>query len=288
MSDGSNSAPSTADVDLFTQGDDSPFDAIRRTDTAGEFWSARELMPMLGYAKWERFEDTIERALISARIAGGEQGFSRCREDGRSSSTGYARDNYRLSRHACYLVAMVGDVNKPEIATALGYFAVRTREAETATPVLPQSYAEALRELAASVELVESERAARVAAEAERDRMEPAASAWDQLVADGGDHLVGDVAKVLQRAGIDTGPNRLFKTLREYGWVYRTGERGPWRAKQYAVSSGWLVHRMTTGSHERTDGRVVANPPQVRITKKGLLALHARMSRGVLELVVSQ
>ncbi|MFI5934739.1 hypothetical protein [Actinoplanes sp. NPDC051494] len=30
---------------------DSLFDAIRRTDGAGEFWSARELMGPLGYTK---------------------------------------------------------------------------------------------------------------------------------------------------------------------------------------------------------------------------------------------
>lgn len=289
MSHDSNPAPGVADLDLFNQDAQSPFDAICRTDVDGEFWSARELMPMLGYAKWERFEDTIERALISARIAGGEQGFSRCREDGRSSSTGYARDNYRLSRHACYLVAMVGDVNKPEIAAALGYFAVRTREAETAaaTLALPKSYAEALRELAESVERTETERAAREVAERRVTELAPAATAWEQLVAEGGDHLVGDVAKVLQRAGIDTGPRRLYDTLSDLGWVYRGGDRA-WRPMQRAITSGWLVERLT-GTHENPQtGERLANPPQVRVTAKGVEALHARMSRAALALVVNQ
>ena len=41
----------------------SPFDAIRRTREDGStYWSARELMPYLGYEKWERFAEAIERA----------------------------------------------------------------------------------------------------------------------------------------------------------------------------------------------------------------------------------
>jgi DNA-damage-inducible protein D len=119
-------------------GSGSPFDAIRQTvGNSGEYWSARDLMPLLGYDKWERFEDTIERAITAANIAGGEGGFSRHREE--LPGGGRPRTNYRLSRHACYLVAMVGDVNKPAVAAALAYFAVRTRQAETAPAFDPAS-----------------------------------------------------------------------------------------------------------------------------------------------------
>ena len=37
----------------------SPFDAIK---LPGDRWSARDLMPMLGYDKWQNFESAIERA----------------------------------------------------------------------------------------------------------------------------------------------------------------------------------------------------------------------------------
>ena len=42
----------------------SPFDSIRHYDSQGnEFWYARELMKIMGYSKWERFNGVIETAI---------------------------------------------------------------------------------------------------------------------------------------------------------------------------------------------------------------------------------
>lgn len=44
----------------------SPFDTIRQVREDGtEYWSARDLMPLLGYQKWERFEGAVERAITA-------------------------------------------------------------------------------------------------------------------------------------------------------------------------------------------------------------------------------
>ncbi len=45
----------------------SQFDAIihKEEDINIEFWFARELMPLLGYERWENFEKVVRRAMES-------------------------------------------------------------------------------------------------------------------------------------------------------------------------------------------------------------------------------
>jgi DNA-damage-inducible protein D len=111
------------------------FDAIKQTNVYGvEYWSARDLMPLLGYGKnWQNFETAINKAMIA------------CEENGQikenhfnasikkvSIGSGAEREvnDYALTRLACYLIAMNGNPRKPEIAAAQNYFAVSTRENE--------------------------------------------------------------------------------------------------------------------------------------------------------------
>ena len=123
----------------------SPFDAIRRTREDGaEYWSARDLMPLLGYPEWREFRPAVERAWKSAEAQGHapEDLFGVITEKG----LGRPREDVHLSRFACYLVAMNGDPRKPEVAAAQAYFAVRTNEAEVRQQhALPTTFAEALR-----------------------------------------------------------------------------------------------------------------------------------------------
>ncbi len=94
-----------------------------------EFWSARDLMPMLGYVKWQKFLETIARAKEACKT-------SNLMVEGHflpapvKSSGGRPREDYFLSRYACYLIAQNGDPRKPQIALAQTYFATQTRKQE--------------------------------------------------------------------------------------------------------------------------------------------------------------
>lgn len=118
----------------------SPFDTIRQVRADGsEFWSARDLMPLLGYDRWERVPDVVERAKASATASGHD--VDTLFRASSEKSGGRPRENFELARFACYLVAMNGDPRKAQVADAQAYFAVRTREAETTTAAaqLPMS-----------------------------------------------------------------------------------------------------------------------------------------------------
>jgi DNA-damage-inducible protein D len=114
----------------------SPFDAIRRYDKHGnEYWSARELQSLLGYAKWQKFEDTIQRAIKACENSGNdpEPNFTRSgKVSGKGKYGNYPVADYHMTRYACYLVAMIGDSHKEEIAAAQTYFAIQTRRQELA------------------------------------------------------------------------------------------------------------------------------------------------------------
>jgi len=104
----------------------SPFDSIKRIDHEGcEYWLARELMKLLGYVKWQRFEDAIERSKISLENSKGNPGEHFTHLPGAATGKGRFGDDYRLSRYACYLVVISADPRKSEIAQAQSYFAAK-------------------------------------------------------------------------------------------------------------------------------------------------------------------
>ncbi|MDE6703891.1 MAG: DNA damage-inducible protein D [Muribaculaceae bacterium] len=109
------------------------FESIAIDYEGVECWSARELYPLLGYARWDRFKDVLVRAKESCENAG-EKTSNHFADAGKMVSVGSGAerqiDDVMLTRYACYLVAQNGDPRKPEIAFAQNYFAVQTRRAE--------------------------------------------------------------------------------------------------------------------------------------------------------------
>ncbi|GAB3125765.1 phage antirepressor KilAC domain-containing protein [Glaciibacter psychrotolerans] len=110
----------------------------------------------------------------------------------------------------------------------------------------------------------------------------PKVQAWDELASADGDYEVADAAKILARAGIETGQARLFKQLADLGWIFR-GSHGKWKAFQTAVDAGYLAEKPMSHYHPKT-GAVVLDPPQVRVTVRGLERLRVRL--GSLDLAV--
>src|SRR5258705_12184582 len=85
------------------------------------FWYARAFMALLGYESFQSFEQAINRAIGTCSTLGISvvENFQQCERD----IDGVAARDYKLSRFACYLVAMNGDVRKPSVAAAQAYFA---------------------------------------------------------------------------------------------------------------------------------------------------------------------
>lgn len=110
------------------------FEELKKVNEHGvEYWSARDLQPLLGYSKWQRFENAIEKAIASCKQSGNDSTHHFAgtgKEIIVNNGASQVVDNYHLSRFACYLIAQNGDPRKPEIAHAQKYFAIQTRRQE--------------------------------------------------------------------------------------------------------------------------------------------------------------
>lgn len=110
----------------------SPFDALKQvTEQGAEYWSARDLAPLMGYAKWQNFQTPLNRAMKSAEVQGTNVASNFMRSHKVTVQGKMPQEDFRLSRFAAYLVAMNGDPNKSEVAAAQAYFAIQTHAAET-------------------------------------------------------------------------------------------------------------------------------------------------------------
>lgn len=110
------------------------FESLKKTNEhSAEYWSARDLQPLLGYSQWRRFEDAIKRAMTSSESSGNDPTYHFA-SAGKPILGGKGAvqvvEDYHLSRFACYLIAQNGDPRKPEIAHAQKYFAIQARKQE--------------------------------------------------------------------------------------------------------------------------------------------------------------
>jgi DNA-damage-inducible protein D len=105
-----------------------------RTDGGVEFWLARDLQHLLGYAEWRNFNSSvISKARTACEVSGhavSDHFVDVNKMVDLGSGSQREVDDLILTRYACYLIAQNGDPRKAEIAFAQTYFALQTRRAE--------------------------------------------------------------------------------------------------------------------------------------------------------------
>lgn len=110
------------------------FENIKHIDEYGnEYWSARELQDVLEYAQWRRFNEVINRAIIScdnSKLEINDHFAKVGKMVGIGSKTSRSIVDYKLSRYACYLIVQNSDPRKEVVALGQTYFAVQTRRQE--------------------------------------------------------------------------------------------------------------------------------------------------------------
>ena len=105
----------------------------QRADNGVEFWLARDIQYLLGYAQWRNFIAVINKAKTACEVSSHpvtDQFADVSKLVDLGSGSQREIDDIMLTRYACYLIAQNGDPSKQEIAFAQTYFAVQTRKAE--------------------------------------------------------------------------------------------------------------------------------------------------------------
>ena len=110
------------------------FEGIKYIDENGnEYWFARELMEVLEYKEWRKFNKVIKKAM---EACAGSNYYTlnhfvlKNKMVSIGSNTIRKIQDYKLSRYACYLIVQNCNPRIKIIALAQTYFAIQTRKQE--------------------------------------------------------------------------------------------------------------------------------------------------------------
>lgn len=119
------------------------------------------------------------------------------------------------------------------------------------------------------------EREARKQAEQQVKVLAPKAQALDDFTSVEGTRSVRDTAKILRNNGVRVTEKQLWQWMADNGWIFRS--EGHWVAYARVLDNDWLWMREYETSGTRSNGERFAYPQQVRITRKGMEALHRKL-----------
>lgn len=105
----------------------------QQAENGVEYWLARDIQHLLGYAEWRNFTAVITKAKTACEVSDraiADHFVDVTKMVDLGSGSQREVDDIMLTRYACYLIAQNGDPRKQEIAFAQTYFAMQTRRAE--------------------------------------------------------------------------------------------------------------------------------------------------------------
>ncbi len=120
MDEQTSASPFIQNVFHFEQ-ENLNFNDVAKDDNGFTHWTAREYMVMLGYESYEAFRKAINKAISTCTTLDIDvsENFQQTTID----IAGRHEKDFRLSRFACYLVAMNADPKKLQVAQAQAFFA---------------------------------------------------------------------------------------------------------------------------------------------------------------------
>ncbi len=97
------------------------YEKYKHIESNFTYWYARDLMVICNYSEWRNFHKIILKA--QSKCPDTEKHFIPYHRKAYTNNNGYRLIiDYKLSKYACYLITLNGDIRKENIIKAQEYF----------------------------------------------------------------------------------------------------------------------------------------------------------------------